>query len=430
MWFAIRPMQKLLISPYVTPGTVTASKAVVVGANKDVDHLEFLAGTGAASAGVLHGGGTAVNPNTSALAANFMSYYNQSTAATGTARGLYNRLFLSGGAGGEAVRAYTTVSNNAPADTVNGAHISLDFGAAAGNVTGLGTASRNTLHVPNRALNGTTSVVMSELWADGASSTSGGQMSLFSASVGGNATGKALIESTAYFLNMTLTGGSDKIYHDSASLKCLMNGSPVYIPVLPAESDAVVLGVGSEAAYYDFGATINKNAMVYRFTTAAASGTSRGLYLRMKATGGAGGEALRSYMTVENDTPADTVNGAHISLDFGAAAGNVTGLGTASRHTLHVPDRQLTGTTGAILAELWADGSNSDINGQCALIRAEIGGDGAGAAAISLASNFWDLTCTDTAGGMVQNQSSWAVSKSLKVRVNGVTYYVPLSTVV
>jgi len=155
-----------------------------------------------------------------------------STATTGCNRGLDTRLTLSSGAGGEAGRFFTTVANNAPADTVNGAHISLEFGSAAGNVTGLGSAVRCTLHVPSRALTGTTGAVIGELWANGAGSTGlGGNLSFFRARLGGNATGLALLDDTAYF--MTLDGGSTasgNICHTNTAadathgLRCLING--------------------------------------------------------------------------------------------------------------------------------------------------------------------------------------------------------------
>src|SRR5512147_241355 len=98
-------------------------------------------------AALLHGGGTSTYPLTTSTAdKNFMGYWVKSAATSGTSRGLYVREYLTAGAGGEAIRGYTTVSSNTPADTVNGAHISLDFGASAGNVTGEGQAVRATLH--------------------------------------------------------------------------------------------------------------------------------------------------------------------------------------------------------------------------------------------------------------------------------------------
>lgn len=140
---------------------------------------------------------------------NFLSFYLGSAAVSGTSRGMYLRLYLTGGAGGEAARIFTTVSHNAPVDTVNGAHISLNFGSSAGNVTGLGTAVRATVHVPNRSLGGTGAALQAELYSDGSSSTIGGKWACVRLVNGGNATGIAAIDDTAYALSFSgFTGGS------------------------------------------------------------------------------------------------------------------------------------------------------------------------------------------------------------------------------
>lgn len=195
---------------------------------------------------VILGTGTNSAPETSSAASpNFLDFRVKNTAASGTARGLYLREYLSGGAGGEAIRAFTTVENNAPVDTVNGAHNSLSFGASAGNVTGLGTGSRNTLHVPNRSLGGTTTAVMAELYADGSSSALGGVTSALRAAFGGDATGAAAIEDSAYLLeivggsnasgNMVGAAGNEPTWTSKTHLiRVLLNGTVAYlVAVLP-----------------------------------------------------------------------------------------------------------------------------------------------------------------------------------------------------
>lgn len=157
---------------------------------------------------ILMGIGTSTaQPASSAVDRNWLSFYLKSNAASGTSRGMYLRLYIPDGAGGEAARIFTTVSSNTPADTVNGAHISLSFGSSAGNVTGLGTASRNTLHVPNRSLGGTTTAIQAELYADGASSANGGTISFLRAVLDGNATGLAAVEDTAHLIHVA--GGTN-----------------------------------------------------------------------------------------------------------------------------------------------------------------------------------------------------------------------------
>jgi hypothetical protein len=183
---------------------------------------------------VLIGSGTAASPTEDATASpKFMSFYVKSSAATGTARGNYTRLYLSGGAGGEAGRFYTTVSSNTPADTVNGVHCSLDFGASAGNVTGLGTAGRFTLQVPGRSLGGSTAAVQAELFLD-TSAALGGNCSFIRMVADG--AGKAAVDTSGYLFSIQgLTANTDKLFRvatpgsAAASLRCLIGGTPYYL---------------------------------------------------------------------------------------------------------------------------------------------------------------------------------------------------------
>jgi predicted RecA/RadA family phage recombinase len=169
----------------------------------------FGAAGGAVAQGLLGGAGTNASPATTAVADKcFLDFRVQSTATTGTARGIYVKLLLGAATGGEALRAFTECSSNTPVDTVNGAHISLQFGASAGNVTGLATAARCTLMAPDRALTGTVAAVMAELWADGASSAATGcRLSFLRACLGGNATGLAALEDYANLIEVA--GGTN-----------------------------------------------------------------------------------------------------------------------------------------------------------------------------------------------------------------------------
>lgn len=193
-----------------------------------------------AHAGIFFGAGTSSATYSTATAGNFQSFYQTCTAATGTVRGIYNRIYLTAGAGGEAGRFYTTVSSNAPTDTVNGAHCSLSFGASAGNVTGAGNAVRATLHVPNRSLTGTTAAVNAELYADGASSTSGGLMGCVRATLAGNGTGLALLDDTANLIvldgntngsgNICSAAGNEPTWTSAThKIRCSIGGTTMYL---------------------------------------------------------------------------------------------------------------------------------------------------------------------------------------------------------
>ena len=195
-------------------------------------------------AGLLIGAGNSSNPEVCKDAnANFGSFYVKSTAVNGTSRGLYFRTYLSSGAGGETLRAFTTVENNAPADTVNGAHISLNFGSSAGNITGEGHATRNTLHLPNRSLGGTFSAVQAEIWSDGSSSDIGGTGSFLRISNAGDATGMGNVDLHGLLFDIQgLTSGDGKLFYSgaapstlAASLKCQVGGTIFYLPLYSAQ---------------------------------------------------------------------------------------------------------------------------------------------------------------------------------------------------
>jgi hypothetical protein len=190
---------------------------------------------------ILHGAGSSTAPASyAATDLNFLEYYLKNTSATGTARGLYMRLYHStAGADGEAARIFTTVSNVAAANA-KGAHISLSFGTS-GRVTGEGIANRNTLQIPNSAFaGGTYAAHEAEISCDGSSSTVAGvtQLSLFRAVLSGDPTGLALVDSKAALLaldgNAINTGKIMQSTSDvtaTHTLRILVNGTPFYILV-------------------------------------------------------------------------------------------------------------------------------------------------------------------------------------------------------
>jgi hypothetical protein len=199
-------------------------------------------------------------------------------------------------------------------------------------------------------------------------------------------------------------------------------------------STAEVLGMGVAATPFTMTTTGDLNAFSFYLTCPATSGTTRGLYLRLYLTAGAGGEAARIFTTVSDDTPADTVNGAHISLSFGATTGNVTGLGTAVRATLHVPSRSLTGTCAAIQAEIYGDGDGGLVGGTLSFARFCLDGDSTFAAAFmdnGYAMHFAGLTAGAAhmfRTGLTANNSLALMTAAMKINIDGVAYYIPLLT--
>lgn len=186
----------------VTAGTVAASKAVVVDANKDVggfrnitaDELDTATATalelgkatatsvslGAADidtinlgtftlkdahSGLLMGCGASGSAYAlGSTADNAVEFYLDGTHTTGDMRGEYARLYFSGAGGsGECKRIFSTINNVtvATGGTVNGAHISIGTAGASAAVSGAANALRTTFGIAALSTNigGTCSVI-------------------------------------------------------------------------------------------------------------------------------------------------------------------------------------------------------------------------------------------------------------------------------
>lgn len=191
---------------------------------------------------------------------------------------------------------------------------------------------------------------------------------------------------------------------------------------LGAAHNGLLLGAGTGGSR-ETTSSASSNFIEWRLENSATSGDNRGMYLRLYLTGaGSGGESLRAFTTIE-DVAAGTAHGAHISLNFGSS-GSITGLGVAGRNTLHIPDAALSGGTYAALqAEIYADGSSSDISGTTnhSFLRLVAGGDATGAATID---TILDLTGLPAAGdGDIVNTNATILAgsayASLKVVLNG-----------
>lgn len=196
-----------------------------------------------ATAGTLFKAGTSSERFTTDVAGtNFIQLYTESSATSGDARSIYNRLYISGAGGsGESLRSFTTVNDVAGA-TARGAHISLSF-ASTGSITGLGLATGSTIHVPNAAMSGGTyGSVGAEIFADGASSSISGvtEYSLFRAALSGNATGIGNIDDNAFLISLTggangagnivSAVGNEPTWTSKTHLvRCKFNGTTMYV---------------------------------------------------------------------------------------------------------------------------------------------------------------------------------------------------------
>jgi len=209
---------------------------------------KVILGNDPANASLLLGAGTSTNPMTTATAdTKFMEFRLENSATSGDNRGMYLRFYQAGaGGGGEALRAFTTISDVA-VGTAHGAHISLNF-ATSGTVTGQGIAGRFTLHIPATALtsNVTLSAVQAEIWSDATTSDPGGStiLSCFRAVNGGDGTGKADVDTDAYLFDIqgwtSATGSmflADTPGTLNGSLRILIGATPYYIGLYTAQND-------------------------------------------------------------------------------------------------------------------------------------------------------------------------------------------------
>jgi len=171
----------------------------------------------AETAGALIKAGTSSSPVSMSTAdTKFIQLYLKSTATSGDNRAIYNRLFLAGaGSGGESLRAFTTVQ--AACGTAHGAHTSLNFsGDTTGELSGLGVAGRNTLHIPDDATwaGGTLAALQAEIYSDGAASDSDGltELSFIRVLNDGHANGIADVDDDAFLMSLQgLTIGAGNV---------------------------------------------------------------------------------------------------------------------------------------------------------------------------------------------------------------------------
>lgn len=190
----------------------------------------------AAHDGLLHGSGTSSTKYTMTGASkSALSYYVTTADTADSNRCAYLRLYLTGAAGGgEAIRGFCTVG--AACSQARGAHISLNY-TGTSSITGESMAVKGTYHVPNSTLScGTSSVLASEVYADGASSDMSGTLAMFGCHVSGNATGVTTLTGASKLLFMNITGVATSGFFKAKSaaavthtLQISVDGTPYYI---------------------------------------------------------------------------------------------------------------------------------------------------------------------------------------------------------
>ena len=118
-----------------------------------------------ASSVVFYGLGNSGSKAEIAANKNALGFWVNSDASSGDNRVIYARLYLSGAAGGEAIRAYATANATgvATGGTINGIHTSLSIAATA-TISGQGFASRHTIDAAaaTRTISGNVAAIRAE----------------------------------------------------------------------------------------------------------------------------------------------------------------------------------------------------------------------------------------------------------------------------
>ena len=171
-----------------------------------------------AAGAVLMGVGTSGNPATTATASkNFIEFRTQSTATSGTSRGIYLRHNLAGaGADGETIRALTDLT--AAVVTGRGAQISVQVGST-GYVSGLAAGVDAQLYLKNSVLpaNGTYAALNVEIYSEGSTTAVSAvtEMAFIRIANSGDATGVGRVSDKAYLFDLTgFTSGAAKTWYD------------------------------------------------------------------------------------------------------------------------------------------------------------------------------------------------------------------------
>ena len=204
------------------------------------------------------------------------------------------------------------------------------------------------------------------------------------------------------------------------------------IDVAAGDTDGFAVFAGTSGQPIDSLAVAGKFDSSY-FTSAAVSGSIEGVYTRSFATGAGSATlgALRAFATV-SDVTIGNARGGHISLSFGATAGKITGLGAALETTLHIANAASgSGTMTSLNVAINSDGASSDPAGATDLsfIRISNQGDATGGADVDDDAAVLSLAgFTQGTGNVFKTGADVAAAATLRVKVNGVAYYLLLGT--
>jgi hypothetical protein len=155
-------------------------------------------------------------------------------------------------------------------------------------------------------------------------------------------------------------------------------------------------------------------------TTSATTGDTRLVYDKLTFTSTGSGETLRAFSVVTGvlAATAGTINGAHISTEIDTP-GTISGAANAIRATLGGTSVAPAGTLGVLQLDTnFASGVSTPATS--AFIRVTDSGAGTGKI-----NNLLDIDTGPAATVAAAATTVSTVSKAIKVRIGGTTYYIP-----
>lgn len=181
------------------------------------------------------------------------------------------------------------------------------------------------------------------------------------------------------------------------------------------------ISIGNASTSIPINAVDEMGSMVYCSTT-ATSGTNYAQYVKLTSTG-AGAEVIGGRTKAVINAASANAHGVHHSLELGTSAGNVTGLGTAIRGNIVLPNRAISaGTYYGMMAEIYAGGNTSALpagSNACLGINLQPG------TAIDLVGNAISFSGTNGDGKMIFTGAPVTLEGSVRILINGAVKYLP-----
>lgn len=183
------------------------------------------------------------------------------------------------------------------------------------------------------------------------------------------------------------------------------------------------ISIGDASNYVNLDQVNAKGISAY-FQSANTSGEDYASYVKIQALG-AGVEAIGSRARSVIRAAAANAHGAHNSLEM-STTGSVTGLGTATRANIIVPDVAVAnGTYYAMMAEIYTGGNTAALpagSNACLCLNVVAG------TAMDLVANAIAVNGTSGDGKMIHAAAPDTLEGSIRVLINGVQKYIPYYT--